>query len=167
MSQTSGPLNLTLNTAEVKTQVPKFVEKTYVKVRFAKLEQEEVPNKGTVLKFQYELVDPTPDQDGQTILPGQMGSKIFDSVQLYDKNTKAGDPAPKWAMEKIGKRLDGFLGTGDKGNTKGKPDRPDLSPEVAAQLIGQLAFMTFKNKTGDYDGQDIADIKFPGDMPNA
>lgn len=167
MSQTSGPLNISLNTDEVKTQVPKFVEGNYIKVRFAKLEQDEVPQKGTVLKFQYDLVDPTPDQEGQTILPGQMGSKIFESVQLYDKNTKPGDPAPKWAMEKIGKRLDGFLGTGDAGNTKGKPTRPKLSPETVTTLIGQVAFMKFKNKTGDYDGQDISEVKFPGDMPQA
>lgn len=162
-----GPLNITLDMSDTKTQVPLFAENTYVKVRFAKLQQDEVENKGSVIKLEYDLVDPAPDQGGGTILPGQFGSKIFESIQLYDKNTKAGDPPPKWAKEKWAKRCDAFLGTGDPGNTAEKPVRPNLSPELVPQLIGQVAFLKFKNKTGEYTGQDISASTFPGDVAGA
>lgn len=163
----SGPLNISLNTDAVKTAVPLFPEQTYVRCRLAKVQQDHVEGKGDVIKFEYDLVEPTATADGSILKPGDFGSKVFETVQLYDKNTKPGEGAPKWALEKIAKRLDGFLGTSDLGNAKGKPARPPFNPELVPTLIGQEAFFKFKNKTGEYTGQDIASVTFPGDVAGA
>lgn len=164
----SGPLNISIATDQTKTNIPMFVEKTYVKVRFAKVQQDSVPDKGDVIKFEFDLVDPAPNQEGGTILPGQMGSKVFVSVQLYDKNTKPGDPAPKWATERICKIQDAFLGTGDPDNKKNKPPRPPFNAELVPSLIGQIAFLQFKNGVGEYSGkQDVSSYTFPGDVAGA
>jgi hypothetical protein len=162
----AGPLNISLNTAEAKTSVPLFAP-GYVKLRLAKLSQDEVPDKGSVIKLEYDLVDPAPNTDGGTILPGQMGSKFFESIQLYDKNTKFGDPAPKWAVEKISKRIDALLNTGDAGNSKGKDPRPNLSPELIPLLIGQVMIAKMNVRTGDYVGNEIAQALNPSEVPGA
>lgn len=163
-----GPLNLSLDTQTAKTSVPKFLEGIHVKMRLTAINQDTVEGKGQVIKFAYELVDPAPQQDSQEpLLPGAFGSKVFDSVQLYDKNTKPGDPAPSWSINKICARQDGFLGTGDEGNKKGKPTRPKFDAECVSKMLGQVAFFKFKNKTGDYDGQDIASITHPSDVQGA
>lgn len=165
----AGPLNISIPTSETKTSVPQPAEGVYVKVRFSKLDQDSVEGKGDRLRFQFDLVDPTPNQDGGTITPGQMGSKFFYDIPLYDKNTAAGQPPPKWSQEKISRVLDGFLGTGDKDNAKGKPARPDLGPEVVPQLIGQVSFAKFKNRTGEWasQGAEIQSFTFPGDVAGA
>lgn len=166
-SKMSGPLNLSAPTAQAQTAVPMFVENQYVKVRFKDVGQDEVPDKGNVIKFTFETVDPAPNQDGGTILPGGFGSLIFVQVQDYDKNTPKGGPMPKWATEKLAKITDAFLGTGDVGNKKGKPPRPDFGPAIVPNLIGQVAFFKFKNKTGDFVGQDVSSFTFPGDVAGA
>lgn len=165
----SGPLNIQAPTSTAQTAIPMFPEKTYVKVRFTSVGQDVVPDKGNVIKFEFDLVDPAPNQDGGTILPGQIGSKVFVNVQDYDKNTKPGEGMPKWATEKISKIMDSFLGTGDIGNKKGKPPRPNFGPEVVPSLIGQVAFFQFKNKPADsgYTGQDVSSFTFPGDIAGA
>lgn len=138
-----------------------------MKVRFAEVGQDVVEGKGNVIKFTFDLVDPAANQDGGTILPGQLGSKVFVNVQDYDKNTKPGEGMPKWATEKLAKITDAFLGTGDAGNKKGKPTRPDFGPAIVPNLIGQVAFLKFKNKTGEYVGQDVTTFTFPGDVAGA
>lgn len=164
----AGPLTINVpDTTNTRTAIPFFVENTYVKVRFSSVEQDAVENKGNVIKFTFDLVDPAPNQDGGTILPGQLGSKVFVNVQDYDKNTKPGEPMPKWAVEKLCKITDAFLGTGDPDNKKGKPSRPPFGPEIVPTLIGQVAFLKFKNKTGEYVGQDVSEFKFVGDIAGA
>lgn len=160
----SGPLNLTVPTNETKTAVPFFMEATYVKVRFAKVSQDD-GEKGATIKFELDLVDPTPTQDGGTLRPGDFGSKIFVNQAMYGKDTPAGE-IPKWASERISRIMDAFLGTGDPGNGK-KPDRPAFGPAIVPNLIGQVALVQFKNPTGDRTSQDINKWTYPGDVAGA
>lgn len=167
----SGPLNLTAPTESAKTAIPMFPEGTYVKFRLKEIGQDAVPDKGNdagVIKFEFELVEPAPDQEGGTIAPGALGSKVFVNVQNYDKNTPAAPGVwPKWALEKLAKIQDGLLGTGDTGNKKGKPARQGFGPQLVPSLIGQVTFLKFKNKTGDFIGQDVQSFTFPGDVAGA
>lgn len=161
----SGPLNISIPTDQAKTSIPMFVEKTYIKVRFAKVQQDTVEGKGDKINFEFDLVDPAPNQDGGTILPGQLGSKIFKSVFLYGKD--GAEAAAKRAGTDISRILDGFLGTGDADNKKGKQARPAFGPDVVPNLIGQVCFLQMRNPTGDRTSQDIASFTFPGDVAGA
>lgn len=161
-----GPLDISIDTTATKTVVPFYVERSYVKQRLAKCNVEDVEGKGKQIKFEFNLVDPAPDQDGGTILPGKPGGFVFVNVQLYDKNTKDGS-VPAWATEKIAKIQDALLGTGDVDNKKGKPPRPPLNAESVAMMIGKECFMQFKNKTGEYTGQDVSSFTFVGDVAGA
>lgn len=161
----SGPLNLTLDTANAKTSIPFFVENTYVKARLQAIQQDEVEGKGPTISFEFNLADPAPNQDGGTILPGQMGSKIFKTVYLYGKD---GEEAAKVrAANDIGKIIDGLLGTADADNKKGKQPRPAFGPELVPTLIGQVTLLKFVNPKGDRTSQDIREFKFPGDVAGA
>lgn len=162
-----GPLNITIDTTSAQTQVPFFVENSYVKFACAKVNLDQVKDKGDVIKFEFDLRDPAPTPEGQTILPGAFGSKVFVSVQLYDKNTKPGDGVPKWAVEKLAKITDALLGTGDPNNTKNKPSRPPFNAETVSMLIGKECFLKFKNKTGEYTGQDVTTFTYMGDVAGA
>lgn len=171
-----GPLNINLNTSQAKTSIPQFVENTYVKVRLEKIHASTVEGKGSILtmpfgvgnciNFDYTLVEPVPDQDGGTIKPGDFGSKIFDRVRLYDKNTPE-DQITTRAPAEIGKRQDAFLGTGDKGNKQSKPERGEFV-DVFPNMIGQVAFIKLRNnKDPQYSNQEITEFKFVGDVAGA
>lgn len=161
----SGPLNLTLDTSNAKTSIPFFIENTYVKARLQKISQDEVEGKGSTISFEFDLVDPAPNADGGTILPGGMGSKIFKTVYLYGKD---GEEAAKVrATNDISKILDGILGTDDAGNKKNKPTRPTFGAELVPTLIGQITLLKFRNPKGDRTSQDIIGFTFPGDVAGA
>lgn len=161
----SGPLNLTLDTSNAKTSIPFFVENTYVKARLQRIEQDTLEGKGDTISFEFALVDPAPNQDGGTILPGAMGSKIFKTLYLYGKD---GEEAAKVrAANDIGKILDGLLGTGDADNKKGKAPRPNFGPELVPTLIGQTTLLKFRNPKADRTSQDIIGFTFPGDVAGA
>jgi hypothetical protein len=116
-----------------------------------------------MLKFEYDLVEPAPTADGGTIQPGQMGAKMFENIALFDKNTPAGT-VPQWALERIAKRQDALLGTGDANNKKGKPARPAFGPEAVEQMIGKELVAKMKVRTGDYTGNEFDQVYFPGDI---
>lgn len=163
-----GPLSINIPTSTAVTTVPFFRERTYVKFRLGKVpQQDEVEGKGSVIKFEWELTDPIEDQQGNQIKPGDFGSKVFDTVRLYDKNTPAGT-IPKRAIEDLAKRTDALLGTGDPNNKKGRPERPDFNTDLMPALMGQVCFIQFKNGTGEYAGkQDIVSFTNPQDVPGA
>lgn len=170
MSNEQGPLSINLDTASAKTTIPVFADGVLAQLRLVKIGQEFVKEKGWSTKWEYDLVAAAPNTDGGQIEPGQMGSKVFENIQLYDKNDLQPDPsvaprAPKWAVEKIAKRIDALLGTGDAENTKGKPARPAFGPETVASLIGKV--MVAKMKVSSYEGNiknDISKVDFPSDV---
>lgn len=162
-----GPLSISLPTSGAKTSVPMFAENQYVPMRLVSVEQGEVEGKGTTIKFTWDLINPAPSVDSQRgegppIEPGKFGSKFFDTVRFYDKDTPQGQ-IPERAQKAICQRQDALLGTGDPNNKKGKPVRPDFNGDTVPDLLGKIAHIRFKVKTGEFEGNEIADLRFPGD----
>jgi len=153
-----APLSISLALSEVKTSIPIIANDTMVKARLKNISQQVVEGKGNSTKWEYTLVDPAPTVDGLTVAPG---FPIFENIQLYAKPDAKN---PHWFVEKISRRIDGLLGTGDKGNKKGKPDRPDFNAETVAMLIGKEVILKLKVKTGEYEGNEIDKVFFPGDI---
>lgn len=161
MSDTNaGPLSINLDTTKIKTTIPVISDNHTCKVRLANITQATKAGAGDYLKFEYHLLDPAPTTDGGQVKPG---FPLFENVTLYDKNSAPGE-VPEWAIQKISKRIDGFLGTGDEGNKKGKPARPPFNAETVAAMIGKEAYAKVKAKSGEYEGNDVVSITFPGDL---
>lgn len=155
------PLDISLNLSGTKTAVPMFQDGTMVKLRLQSLSQIK-GEKGNTLRFEYELVEPAPDTDGGVIQPGAFGSKFFDNIALYAK-PDAKDP--KWFEKTIAQRIDALLGTGDPGNKKNKPVRPDLSPQLVPNLIGKELIAKMRVQNDDnYVGNRIQNVTYPGDI---
>jgi hypothetical protein len=154
------PLSISVNLADTKTAIPMVRDGELVSLKLVNLGQV-TSEKGKSLRFEYDLVNPAPDTDGGTINPGAMGSKIFEHIQLYAK-PDAKDP--KWYEKRIATRIDALLGTGDKDNKKGKPARPDLNAQLVPQLIGKVLVAKMKVRTGEYTGNEIGSVTFPGDI---
>ena len=155
------PLSISLNLSGTKTAIPMVADGTMVRLRLISLSQIKT-DKGNSLRFEYDLVEPAPDSEGGTINPGAFGSKIFENVAMYAK-VDAKDP--KWFEKTIAQRIDALLGTGDAGNKKGKPTRPDLDGSLVPNLIGKelVAKMKVQNDE-NYVGNRIQNVTFPGDI---
>lgn len=155
------PLSISLDLSGTKTAIPMVADGTMVRLRLVSLTQIK-GEKGNSLRFEYDLVEPAPDTEGGVINPGAFGSKIFETIAMYAK-PDAKDP--KWFYKNIAQRIDAFLGTGDEGNKKGKPVRPDLSAELVPQLIGKELVAKMKVQQDDvYTGNRIQTVTFPGDI---
>lgn len=164
------PLSTSFDLSQTKTVVPLMADGVLARLRLERLSVDQT-EKGPSTKWEWKLVDPVASTEGVQIRPGDFGSTFFENVQMYSK-PDAKDPA--WFVAKIAKRVDGLLGTGDQGNPKGKPARPaiNLSPgnsvaaitELAPQLIGKEIVAKMKVKTGDYVGNEISTVTFPGDI---
>lgn len=181
----SGPLNFSLKLSDVKTAFPLIADAVMTEFRLVGIEAKTAPPKAELhpeavvrgpdgnpvtLNLQFETINPVKGSEGQEILPGSPGSKIFDPIQLYSK-PDAKDPA--WFVKKLATRVDALLGTGDPGNTKGKPERPALdlaSPTLAQELIellvGKVMIAKVKlEKSAEYgDKNSFAALHFPGDL---
>jgi hypothetical protein len=154
------PLDISLDLSGTKTAIPAIADNTMVKLRLVSLSQQKT-EKGASLRFEYDLTDPVPNSDGGVINPGDFGSKIFENIALYAK-PDAKDP--KWFEKRIAQRIDALLGTGDVGNTKGKPTRPDLNSQLVPQLIGKTMVAKMRLRKDDYGGNEIASVTYPGDI---
>lgn len=159
-NENEGPLDITLNISQAKTAVPMVADGHMCRWRFEKASTVK-SEKGPQLKFEYHLVDPAPDTEGGTIQPGAFGATFFENIALYAK-PDAKDP--KWYEKRIASRVDALLGTGDVGNKKNKPPRPDLTPETVSQMIGKELVAKMKVRTGDYIGNEFGAVYFPGDI---
>jgi len=162
MSQTSGPLSINLSTSTTKTAVPMPQDNSYVKVRLAGPPEETGDEGKKVLTWKLELAEPTTDTAGKPLRPGDFGSTFFRRIYLYGKDGEA--KALERAGVDVAKILDALLGTGDPGNDKGKPDRPDFGPQLVPTIIGLTCWIRVKHKTGEFTGIDIAEFKHEGDM---
>jgi hypothetical protein len=169
----NAPISISLPTGEVKTAVPLIADGTWALWRLEKISQNNVEtkdevlrvdgsrgNSGTRITFEFKLVSPVPTTEGDTLNPGDFGASFFDHVPLY---AKPDSKKPKWFMDRICSRIDGLLGTADRGNSEGKPERPEFTPDLVPILIGQELYAKMKVRTGDYKGNEIADVRFPGD----
>jgi len=153
MPTDTQPLNITINLKDVTTALPLILDGTTARVRVKNISQTErdgIP----IVKWELVLTEPAPTVDGLQANPGFPLFINFDTSQ-------------EWLLQKMAKFIDGFLGTGDRGNKKGKPERPDLDARVAADLIGKEAVAKIsvqKSKKTDYVGNDISSLTFPGDL---
>lgn len=160
--QNTGPLDISLDLSNTKTTVPMVMEGHLCEWRFVRAGTKTSENGKTVV-LEWDLVNPAPNTEGGQIKPGEMGSKLFENIALYDKNTPK-DQVPEWANKRIAQRIDGVLGTGDLGNPKGKPARPVFNAETVTKMIGQTMVAKMKVRGGDYVGNEFGQITFPGDI---
>jgi hypothetical protein len=153
MPQDTQPLNITINLKEVTTALPLIVDGTAAHVRVKNISQ--VDRDGAVIvKWELVLTEPAPTVDGAQ---ANAGFPLFINF----------DTSQEWMLQKMAKFIDGFLGTGDRGNKKGKPERPDLDARVAADLIGKESLAKIviqKSKKTDYVGNDISSLTYPADL---
>lgn len=161
MSETA-PVSIAMDLSSHKTTVPVIANDRWVKARLANLTQAS-NEKGNMLKFEYHLLEPAPTVDGGQVSPG---FPIFENVVLYNKDTPPGQ-IPEMAKSRICKRIDAMLGTGDPGNKKGRPERPNFSGELVPTLIGKELYLQLVAKTGDYECNDVKQVRNPADMPQA
>lgn len=159
-NENEGPLDITLNISQAKTAVPMVADGHMCRWRLQKLSSVK-GEKGAQLKWEYHLIDPAPDSEGGQITPGAFGSIFFENIALYAK-PDAKDP--KWFEKRIASRVDALLGTGDIGNKKNKPVRPDLTAETVSNLIGKELVAKMKVRTGDFIGNEFGSVYFPGDI---
>jgi hypothetical protein len=120
-----------------------------VRVRLKNLSQA-TTEKGPQLVLEFTTTEPAPSTDGTEI---RAGFPLFERIALY---AKEGSKNPTWFLDKIARRIDALLGTGDEGNTKGKPTRPNLNAETVAQMIGQECVL--KMTTSEYEGNLRSEI---------
>jgi hypothetical protein len=156
-----GPLSITLNTTGATTALPLFEKDSTVRCAFVKVEQDK-NDKGDFLSFQFKTLDPAPAVGGREI---NTGFPVFKRVFLYDKNTPPGQ-VPERAVSDIARIQDACLGTGDKENDKGKPERPPFGVECIPDMVNKEVFITFTLKPNQegVDQNEIKSIKFPGDV---
>lgn len=147
------PLNISLDLTKVVTALPLIADGTMAKVRLKNITQNERDG-NTILRWELVLVDPTNTVDGTQVQPG---FPLFINFDL----------SLEFLVQKMTRFVDGFLGTGDIGNKKNKPERPQFNPELAADMIGREAIakiVIVKSKKSDYVGNDIQTLTFPGDL---
>lgn len=157
--QDAGPLSISLDLSDTKTAIPLIANNSMGRVRLANVSQ--VPGeKGITTKWEYHLLEPLPSNEGGQINPG---FKVFENIQLYSKPDSKN---PNWFKEKIARRIDALLGTGDPDNKKNKPARPGFNPETVGMLIGKEAIAKFViGKTeGGGEFTNIDNLTFPGDV---
>lgn len=160
--QNEGPLDITMDTTNAVVAIPQPADGVMARWKIVKISKVLSKEQKPMLKFEYDLVNPVASTEGQQIEPGKPGSKHFENIALFDKNTTPPE-IPKWAITKVSQRIDAALGTGDKGNLKGKPERPGF-PACADALIGKELIAKMKAQTGDFVGSEFATVRFPGDI---
>jgi len=164
------PLSNSYDLSNAKAIVPLIADGVLARMRLVNLTLDKT-EKGPSTKWEYDLLDAVPSTEGDQIRPGDFGAKFFENIQMYAK-PDAKDPT--WFVTKIAKRVDALLGTSDRGNRKGKPERPpiDLNPASADSVIPQLAEMLkgkeivakMAVKQGEFTGNEIKTVTFPGDI---
>jgi hypothetical protein len=140
------PLDIDLDLSGVTTTTPLLQDATVrVKVKSI-IATERDGNKG--VRWDLALQEPAQTTDGGTVNPGFVLYVHF-------------DPSQDWMKVKLSRFIDGFLGTGDVGNKKGKPDRPRFNRDCVTRLInaeGLAKVVIRENKKTDYVGNDVTSI---------
>ena len=144
------PLEIDLDLSGVSTAQPLIRHGHVGRVRLADISGVKNDSNQTVaLKWEFRLVEPAPAQDAE-------GSPLPDVNANYPIFVRI-NLGQDFLLVKQAKFMDALLGTGDKNNTKGKPDRPNLNAAVVASMVGREAIARVSvshGKTG-YVGNDI------------
>ncbi len=150
------PLSISLNLADISTTVPLIADGTMARVRLKNISQTERDG-NPVIKWELTLVEPASTTEGDQV---RAGFPLFVSF----------DTSQEFLMQKMARFVDGFLGTGDANNKKGKPTRPQFNAHIVSQMIGTEAMAkitVIKSKKSDYVGNDIATVTYLGDLAAA
>lgn len=160
----NAPLSISIPTNNAKVGIPDIAYDTWVRLQLKNISQD-TNEKGPIVTFEFELMDPASNTDGGTILPGQVGSKVFDKVYCYGQDDKK--PEDRFYVQKICKRIDAILHTGDPDNKKNLPPRPEFNGETAAKMLGGILFARMgasKQQDGSPGRGEIKELKHPEDM---
>jgi hypothetical protein len=147
------PLNISVNLSDVTTTVPLIVDGTMARVRLKNISQTERDG-NPILKWEFTLSEPAPTTDGLQLQPG---FPLFVNFDI----------SHEFLLQKMARFMDAFLGTGDAGNKKGKPPRPQLNAETVTRMLGAEAvakIIVSKSKKSDYVGNDIATMTHLEDL---
>lgn len=159
MSDQQAPLSTSFDTTQVKTGKPIIVDQHQCKVRFAKC-TETNNEKGLMLTFEFHTLTPCPTTEGKQTSPP---FPLFDRAIFFGKD--GAEAAKERAITKICRIQDAFLGTGDPGNSKGKPQRPAFDAQCVADMTGKEAYVKLKaNVGGEFEGNDIVKYTALSDM---
>lgn len=160
--ENNGPLDISCDTSSVSTATQMVAANEMARFRLKSVTKVASKEGKPMLKWEYDLVAPAKGQDGATIEPGGMGSKFFENIALFDKNTPEGT-VPAWALKRIAQRQDALLGTGDANNTKGKPSRPAFNASCVEAMQGKELIAKMKSGQEGYSNE-FGTIYFPGDV---
>jgi hypothetical protein len=142
-----NPLDIDIDLSDVSTTIPLIADNTRVKVRLNNISKGERDG-NTIVKWDMILSEPAPTEDGQTVGPGFHLFTNFDMSQ-------------DWLKEKMARFIDGFLGTGDRGNKKGKPERPRFNAAAVGSLIGAEAIakvVVQRSRKTDFVGNEVVSV---------
>lgn len=159
-----GPLS-NLNTSRASTAVPLIADAQMGPFRVEQLTVDQPEGNRTWPQLKAKLVSviAMASSEGHPI---NAGWPLFITFPLGTKDNPA--VAPDWAGPAIAKFQDGVLGTGDEGNKKGKPTRPDLTEESLPEYIGKTVVCKIgikKPKDEQYTDQNVVKTyTFPGDI---
>lgn len=149
----NAPLDIDIDLSDISTTIPLIADNTTALVRLQNITQSD--RDGTsIYKWELRLVNPATSQDG---------GRINQNHPLYVNFNLSYD----WMKQKMARFMDGFLGTGDKGNHKGKPERPRFNASTVASMLGREAYariVVSKSKTSDYVGNDVNAIMHKDDL---
>lgn len=156
----ASPVSISLDLSKQSTQKP-IIKNDLVRVRCAKISQGKNDN-GDSIHFEWHLLDGAESTDGKELKPG---FPVFDAIYLYSKNEPG--VIPDMAKTKISKRMDALLGTGDEGNEKGRPTRPNSFIDAIPNMIAKEAWLKLKIKTGENASNEIVEVRSIADMSAA
>lgn len=131
------PISISIPTRETITVRPFFAPNQLLHVRCASVEQDS-NDEGPIVVAKLELLESALDNNGNKINPGELGSTYTHRIYCY---AKEGSKNPTWFHAALAQLLDGLLGTSDKGNLKGLPERPDFNAETVEMLFGRDMFI--------------------------
>lgn len=159
----SGPLSIKTSTAS--TAIPLIHDGTMARFRVNALTIEPPEGNRTwqQIKADCRTMDPTPSSEGTPINPGW---PVFVTFPLGTKDNL--DVAADWVAPAVAKFQDALLGTGDVGNKKGKPARPDLDPAdfpsyIGKEFVAKVGIKTDKNNP-EFVNNVLKNLTFPGDV---
>jgi hypothetical protein len=152
MSTTELPLTVNLPLDTTRTILPLIADGTLAHVRLKNVSQGEREG-NAILKWEMTLIDPAPGDDGHEI---QAGFPLFINF----------DVSKEFLVQKMARFVDGFLGTGDANNRKGKPPRPAFNADTVSRMLGAEGYakVTIRRGTGDFIANDITSIIHPADL---
>lgn len=155
----TAPLSISLELGDVKTGIPILLN-NHIGLAFVENIEEIKHEKGGGVKFKFKLAEECPTNDGKSV---SAGFPVSQNVWFFDKNTPP-DEIPERSKQTIARYLDAIFGTGDPGNTKGKPPRPALNLATVTEAIGKQVLLKFKAvPEGEYAGTEITGAYFPSD----